>query len=68
MSAAVFDTRTDWDVSNDTAEEVLDILRDFARWIYRSLESEYEFWTKDETIIEQFCELTYEFDEEGAWV
>jgi hypothetical protein len=68
MRADVFDTRTDWNVSNDIAEEVLDVLRDFARWIYRSLETEYEFQTKDETIIEELEQLNYEFDEDGNQV
>lgn len=65
MNASVFDTRTDFGASDDVAEQLLDVLRDFARWIYRSLEQEYEYHMEEETIAEYFAETGAEFDEDG---
>ena len=40
-------------------------LRDFARWIYKSLEEQYEYETSEEAVLEA-CEANgYEFDEKG---
>lgn len=47
----------------DVPEEsdIVDAMNDFANWIYRSLEREYEYLTSDEAL----AELDYDYDEEG---
>jgi hypothetical protein len=55
-------------VSNDDAEELSDCLRDFARWIYRALETEWEYQASDEVIDELMDVNGYEFTEEGRIV
>jgi hypothetical protein len=42
--------------TGDIEDEVIDCLRDYARWIYKRLESEYEYLTSDESIAEYFNE------------
>lgn len=62
-------TRTDYaPVSDDDAEELSDCLRDFARWIYRALETEWEYQASDEVIDELMEVNGYEFDEDGRIV
>jgi hypothetical protein len=50
--------------------EWLDIIADFACWIYKRLESEYEFQTSDEQIAESLIanEMEFEVDEDGKLV
>jgi len=55
-------------VSDDDAEELSDCLRDFARWIYRALETEWEYLASDESIDDLMECNGYEFDEEGRIV
>jgi hypothetical protein len=55
-------------VSDDDAEELSDCLRDFARWIYRALETEWEYQASDEVIDELMECNGYEFDEDGRIV
>lgn len=55
-------------VSDDDAEELSDCLRDFARWIYRALETEWEYQASDEVIDELMEVNGYEFDGEGRIV
>jgi len=51
------------------AEEIIDdCLRDFMRWIYRRLESEYEYQTGEEQIAESMEVNEYLFDEDGRIV
>lgn len=52
------------DVS-DFEDEITQIMRDFADWIYKKLESEYDYQTLDETIAENIEANFYEFDENG---
>ena len=40
-------------------------MRDFAQWIYDSLEKEYEYQMSDEFVTENIEANEYEFDEEG---
>jgi len=62
-------SRTDYaPVSDDDAEELSDCLRDFARWIYRALETEWEYLASDESIDELMECNGYEFTEEGRIV
>lgn len=58
--------------SNETAEAIVDskeddiceALRDYARWIYKSLEAEYEYLNSDEYIDEQLYDEEYENEQE----
>lgn len=63
VSIDVFDG--DNDADEDTAETVRELLRDFMRWIYRGLETEYEWQTADEQIDEAIRANDYEFTEDG---
>jgi hypothetical protein len=47
------------------AETVPELLRDYMRWIYRQLESAYEFHMSDESVDESIRINGYEFDENG---
>jgi hypothetical protein len=46
--------------------ELAQLLRDFADWIYRQLEAEYEHLTSDETLTEIFSDAAHQFDEDGS--
>lgn len=54
------------DCPDDIADDILECLRDFARWIYRQLEKEYEFQNSDEQVDETLTANEYEFDEDGG--
>jgi hypothetical protein len=43
-------------------------MRDFADWIYRQLESEYDYANSDESVDENILCNEYEFDENGKLV
>lgn len=45
--------------------EVVQLLRDFMRWIYRALELEYDFQNSDENIGEMIEANSFEFTESG---
>lgn len=51
--------------NNKRAKELVSTLRDFARWIYKNLEAEYEYLTSEECVFEQLTSGDYEFDEDG---
>ena len=46
----------------DVEEDITQALRDFADWIYKSLESEYDYQNSDSTIAESIEANEYEFD------
>ena len=50
----------------EVEQEYKEICADFARWIYRRLEKEYEYQTSDEYLIEMIEANEWEFDEFGA--
>lgn len=52
----------------DYEVEVKELLSDFAFWIYRQLEIEYDYQTSDEAIEDSICCNGYEFDENGRAV
>ena len=63
------DTRHNYGgLQNDAIEdEIKEIARDFMRWIYRQLESAYEYETSEENIAEM-CELNeWRFTEDGKF-
>ena len=61
-----------YDESSEEAEAIVDAhkesiceaLRDYARWIYKNLEAEYEYLTSDEYIDEQLHDEEYEDEQE----
>lgn len=55
------------EVPDDTEEALKDALRDYMRWIYKRLESEYEYLTSDAAIDESIEVNQYEFLETGKW-
>jgi L-rhamnose mutarotase len=52
-------------VTADDETDLADVLRDFMRWIYRSLEKEYEYLTSEEELIEMADANGYEFTATG---
>ena len=56
------------DINDEIEEGVTEILRDFACYIYKRLETEYEFVMSDEYIRESIENGDYEFYEDGAMV
>lgn len=47
-------------------DDLLEAYRDFARWIYRQLEAEYEYQTGDEAVSDTLAAMEYTFTEDGA--
>ena len=54
-----------WQVSDEVQEAIADLLRDLMRWIYRTLEKEYEYMTSAEVVGETLRINEYEFLENG---
>ncbi len=50
----------------DAEDDLADLMRSFADWIYTRLEREFEFLTSDEQIDEAICANEYEFTEDGS--
>lgn len=53
------------EVTPEDSDSVAELMRDLMRWIYKQLESEYEYQTSDEAITETIEANEYEFDESG---
>jgi hypothetical protein len=65
----VIDVDTDDDyrrVTDEDAEEVRDILRDFMHWIYTSLRDDFEYRCSEEQFVEDAKANEWEFTEEGG--
>ena len=54
------------DISDSDCEDILELMRDFARWIYSQLEKEYEYRMSDEHIDDMLEANEYEFLEDGS--
>lgn len=54
-----------YNVGGDSEEDIMDILRDFMRWIYKRLEAEWEYQNADEQVDESIRINEYTFTEEG---
>jgi hypothetical protein len=54
------------DSEQEAEEELKDILRDYMRWIYRTLEKEYDYMTSEEAIKETIIANDYEFTKDGS--
>lgn len=59
------DHNNDYDISEDTQDEMTSILRDFMRLIYSTLEKEYDYLTSDKVLKEYFEQSDYQFNDEG---
>lgn len=55
----------DVETTDDEDESISEPLRDFMRWIYRTLEKEYEYQMSDENVDETIKLNEYEFDQDG---
>jgi len=52
--------------ANDEAHDgIQELLRDFMHWIYKRLESDFDYLTSEETLREYFTDSDYEFTEDG---
>ena len=51
--------------NDDCVNELIEVLRDFMNWIYRTLEKEYEYLNTDEQIEEFIRANGYEFKDNG---
>lgn len=65
MSATVNRKDTGNEASAEVETELLELMRDFANWIYRGLEGEYEYRMSDENVDESIEINEYEFTEDG---
>jgi len=54
------------DVTYSDYEEVCDLLRKFMDWIYKCLETEYDYLMSDECVDDAIIANEYEFDEDGS--
>ena len=52
-------------VTAEDEKSISELLRDYMRWIYRSLEKEYEYLTSEEQLTEMADANEYEFTETG---
>lgn len=53
------------EVADSDAETLQELLRDLARWVYRALETEYEWRMADEQVEDAITANQYEFTEDG---
>lgn len=57
--------RDDAAMTPDAAKTIAEALRDLARWLYRQLESEYEYRNSNEIVDESILANEYTFTEDG---
>ena len=57
-----------WSEDNMPVEDLSQVFTDFAHWIYRSLEKEYEWLTSEDQLIETAKANGYAFDSDGRIV
>jgi hypothetical protein len=60
------ENRLGGEVAEGYQENLTQLLRDFADWMYRQLEKEYEYQNSDEVVDENIRANEYEFTENGA--
>ena len=54
------------DITGDDEAIIIEVLREFMRWIYKCLESEYEYQTSDSVIGETLIANDYDFNVDGS--
>ena len=65
MSVSVEDHEAEFgdeDIDVEVEDKILDLMRDFADWIYKGLEAEYDYRLSDENIEERIGDGEYQFD------
>lgn len=66
MSVEVTDETTGQEIEDvQISNNLLELMRDFAQWIYDGLEAEYDYRMSDENVDESIRTNEYEFDEDG---
>lgn len=65
MAVSVYQDDNDTYAPDEVAETVTELLRDFARWIYRQLEESYEHTQSDEYVDDAIIANEYEFLDTG---
>jgi hypothetical protein len=65
MAVEVSDDRDEYRDIGDSDEAIRQLMRDFADWMYRQLEREYEWRMADEQVDDSILANEYEFDESG---
>ena len=65
-SMSIYSTHDERWSTEDEADAISEALRDFANWMYRQLESEYEYRMSDENVDESIRINEYEFTESGS--
>ena len=65
MSVDVEDSEDQYEDIGDAEDEITDLLRSFADWIYSQLEKEYDYQMSDESVDENIRCNGYEFTEAG---
>jgi len=68
ITATDSETGDEFDYDGEHVKIITEAMRDFARWIYESLEQEYDYRQSDEAIDETIRANEYEFDEDGELV
>ena len=69
VSIAVENEReNNYRAAEDVEESIAEPLRDLMRWIYRTLEKEYEYQTSDEVVTDTILANDYEFTAAGKMV
>ena len=71
MSVSVEDHEAEFgdeDIDVEVEDKILDLMRDFADWIYKGLEAEYDYRLSDENIEERIGDGEYQFDAETGEV
>lgn len=65
MTVSVEDNDNSYRDIGEAEDDITELLRDFARWIYRQLEAESDYLNSEEAITENIEANDYDFDEEG---
>lgn len=65
MSVSVWDDRDECRDIGDSEDDITQCMRDFADWIYKQLESAYDWDNSDDVVSESIIANEYEFDENG---
>ena len=68
MSVDVEDSENQYRDLGDAEEEIRQLMRDFADWIYERLSDEYDYQTSDEAVEESILSNEYEFYQSGERV
>lgn len=65
MAVECWDARDEYRSIGDADNELRQLMRDFADWMYRQLEAEYEYRMSDEQVDDAITANEYEFTESG---